>query len=103
MDLKTHHFPEMTELDMAFPAICTNPALLAEAKARGFYGGRTPYNALFLKLFYNGGSMDLKHGLDPKFKEAALPYLKAFMDSFNPKYEDKAAISALLLSELCIA
>jgi hypothetical protein len=101
MDIKKHKFPELSGVDIAFPILGADPALLAEAKERGFYCGRTPYNTLFSKLFFSGGTLDFKTDLDPIFKAKALPYLKALSGSFSLKHEEKEAICSLLLSELC--
>lgn len=103
MDLKDFNFPKTSGLDIAFPTFGADPQLLKEAMDRGFYHGRTPYNKLFSTLFFSGGKLDLKPDLDPDFKAKALPYLRAFMGSFGPKHEEKEAICALLLSELCNA
>ena len=94
MNLKTYKFEE--------PNMClrTDPKLLVEAKKLGFYNSRTPYNDLFSKLFFRGGELHFKKNLDEEFKAKALPYLKAFMGSFEPKHEEKEAICAMLLSEL---
>jgi len=96
MDIKKFQYPK--------PSFCTktNRKLLAEAEKRGFYNGDTEYNKLFNNLFFNGGELKFKPDLDKKFKQAALPYLKSFMASFEPKHEEKEAISALLLSELVV-
>lgn len=100
MDLKTFNFPEVSEVQMAFPVFNTIPELLDEAKKRGFYNGRTPYNRLFSDLFFNGGSFNFKKDLPEDFKVKATRYLKSFMGSFSPKHEEKEAVSALILSEL---
>ena len=100
MDIKQYEFPELSKADVLFPTIRTDKNLLEEAKERGFYNGHTPYNDLFSDLFFNGGKINFKKNLDKEFKAKALPYLKAFMQSFEPKHEEKEAICALLLSEL---
>jgi hypothetical protein len=100
LDLRTFAFPKVTGLDMAFSTFRTDPALLAEAKRRGFDNGRGPYNRLFSKLFFEGGKVDFKKGVPDEFKNAAWAYLRSFMGSFEPKHEEKEAICALLLSEL---
>ena len=94
MNLHTYDFAEP---DFALP---TDKKLLAEAKERGFYDSNTPYNDLFSKLFFSGGKLNFKKDLDEAFKSKAVPYLKAFMGSFEPRHEEKEAISAMLLSEL---
>ncbi len=100
MDIKTFKFPELSKIDLFGSTTKTNSKLLAEAKERGFYCGHTPYNDLFSKLFFNGGKLKFKKNLGADFKAKALPYLKSFMGSFEPKHEEKEAICALLLSEL---
>jgi hypothetical protein len=100
MDLKKYGFPRITSTNMAFSMIKTCPKLLKEAKGRGFYGGNGDYNSLFSELFFNGGKLNLKKDLDEDFKSKALPYLRSFMGSFEPKHEEKEAICAMLLSEL---
>lgn len=85
------------------PNMClaTDKKLLKEAEKRGFRcGSNTPYNKLFNQLFFSGGTLDFKEDLNEDFKDKALPYLRAFMGSFEPKHEEKEAVSALLLSEL---
>lgn len=100
MDLTKFDFPEVTGLDMAFSTLKTDKALLEEAKKRGFYNAHTRYNDLFNKLFFGGGNVVFKDGLDPEFRSKAWAYCKAFMTSFEPKHEEKEAIAAMLMSEL---
>jgi len=100
MELKDFNFPKVGGLDMAFSTYRTDPILLQEARDRGFYNGHTKYNELFSTLFFNGGKLDFKQGLDKDFKAMAVPYLKSFMGSFEPSHGEKEAICALLLSEL---
>ena len=101
MNLQDYNFPELTGLDIAFSTLKTDPFLLELAKERGFYNGNTPYNRLFSDLFYSGGSLTFKCSITEEFKKKAIPYLKAFMGSFEPKHEEKEAICSLILSELC--
>ena len=100
MDLKTYVFPRLTGADVVFSTLNTDPILLAEAKERGFYCKKTPYNRLFSSLFFSGGKLNLKKDLPPEFRSAALPYFKALAASFGPSHEDKEAVCAMLLSEL---
>jgi len=103
MDLKTFKFPEVTEADAVFPTFRTIPELLEEAKERGFYGGNTPHNNLFSDLFFNGGNVEFKKGLDEDFKNRVWGYCRCFMGSFEPKHEEKDAICAMLMSEILVA
>lgn len=100
MDLKTFKFPEVTKLDMAFPTFGTDPALLAEAKARGFYNGSGPYNRLASTLFFEGGKVKFLDGVDEDYRKRVWAYVRSFMGSFAPKHEEKDAICAMLLSEI---
>ena len=103
LDLRAFKFPNVTGLDIAFPTFNTDPVLLAEARARGFYNGNTPYNDLFSSLFFSGGKLNFKADLPEQFKKDATLYLRSFMGSFAPKHEEKEAICAMLLSELVSA
>jgi len=100
MNVKKFKFPEVSDADLAFGIQETNAQLLAEAKKRGFYNGKTKYNDLFSQMFFTGGKLNFKENLDERFKNKAVPYLKGFMRSFAPKHEEKEAICAMLLSEL---
>lgn len=101
MDLRQFKFPTITGMDLAFPTLDTDRRLLDEAKARGFYKGNTVFNRLFFDLFYGPGRLICKPGIPDEFRNAALAYLSAYMGSFAPKYSDREAVCALILSELC--
>ena len=100
MNLQDFKFPEVTGADMAFPTFNTITELLEEAKERKFYNGDTPYNNLFSELFYSGGKVKFKEGINEEFKKKAWSYCRSFMGSWSPKHEEKEAICALLMSEL---
>lgn len=102
MDIIKFNFPQVTELDMVFPTFETDKELLKEAKERGFYDGKTPYNKLFRKIFYEGGTVRFKADLDKEFVNKAWPYVKSFMGSWAPKHQEKEAICALLFSEMLL-
>lgn len=89
LDLKEFNFPEVNAVNRAFPTFKADPALLAEAKARGFYNGSTPYNQLFSDLFFSGGKIKFKKNVDETFRQKAWGYCKAFMGSYEPKHEEK--------------
>ena len=100
MDLTKFNFPNVSGADIAFSTFRTDKELLSEAKKRGFYDGRTPYNDLFSELFFSGGAVTFKKKLDEEFKNSAWKYCRCFMSSFEPKHEEKEAICAMLMSEL---
>lgn len=100
MDITKYNFKKVSKIDSVLCCFDTDKKLLAEAKRRGFYDGDTKYNTLFSQLFFSGGTLVFKKGLDEEFMAKAIPYLKAFMKSFAPKHEEKEAVCALILSEL---
>lgn len=101
MDLKEFKFPAVDKIDMVFPTFDTIPELLEEAKNRKFYNGRTPYNELFSQLFYHGGQVVFKSGIDEEYRKTVWQYIRSFIGSFAPLHNDKEAICAMLLSEIC--
>lgn len=96
MILKNYIFGSIS---MAMPV---DKVLLAEAKKRGFYNGGTKWEQYFSALFFEGGSVTYRQDVPADFTATAMTYLKHFMGSFEPKHEEKAAISALILSEIAI-
>ena len=101
LDLKSYQFKQATSLDIAFPTFNTDPVLLKEAEARGFNSHHNPYCKLFSTLFYSGGKVKFKEGIDEAFRKNAWMYMRALMGSFAPKHEHKEAVCAMILSELC--
>lgn len=100
MDLKTFEFPKITGVDIVFPILQADKKLLKEAKERGFYNGNTPYNKLFATLFFRGGKVKFKKKVDLDYRNRAWAYCCAFMNSGEPKHEEKEAICALIMSEI---
>lgn len=96
MNLKKHEFGAISM------AMAVDPALLVEAKKRGFYNGGTKWERYFNDLFFGGGSVTYRQDVPADFTATTMTYLKHFMGSFEPKHEEKAAISALILSEIAI-
>lgn len=100
INLLDYNYPKPGTADMAFPTYDTIPELLEEAKVRGFYDGYTPYNRLFSDLFFNGGKVVFKKGIDEEKRKEIWAYLRSFMGSWSPKHEHKEAICAMLMSEI---
>lgn len=100
MNIKDYKFPQVTKVDFAFPTFGIIPELLSEAEARGMDKWSHPYCQLFSTLFYNGGELKFKTGLDDDFKKNAWAYCRALMKSHEPKHEHKVAVCALIMSEL---
>lgn len=100
MNLKDYAFPKVTDLDIAFSTFEAPEVLVKEAKERGFADVSNEYNKLFSTLFYSGGKIEFKKGVDEELKKKAWPFCRALMGSFAPKHEDKEAVCALIMSEL---
>lgn len=100
IDLLQYNYPKPTGADMAFPTYDAIPELLEEAKRRGFYDGRTPYNKLFSDLFFNGGRVVFKSGINREKQKEIWAYVRSFMGSWAPKHEHKEAICAMIMSEI---
>lgn len=100
IDLMQYNYPKPTGADMAFPTYDTIPELLEEARRRGFDGHYGPYNSLFSNLFFNGGKVIFKKGVNPEKQKEIWAYVRSFMGSWAPKHEHKEAICAMLMSEI---
>jgi len=90
-----------SDVEIAFSTQRTNPKLLAIARENGFYNGKTKFNKMFSDLFFSGGKISAKAGIDDAVKTKILRYFKALASSYEPKHEEKEAVCALLLSWLC--
>ena len=91
--------PVLTDVQMAFPA---NPPLPDWATIpQEFREGRTPFNEIASRLFFQGGAL-ADYGLTPKpgvNLSEAVRALRACLGSFSPKHEHKEAGVAYMLSE----
>lgn len=101
LNLKEYPFPSLTAVDLSFPVVDIDIVLLKEAQTRGFDDHNNAYYKLFMSLFFNGGSVKFKNGLNDDFKTRCWMYMKCLAGSFAPKHEHKSAVCAMLLSELC--
>lgn len=100
--MKLELVPEIkSDAEIVFSVQKTNLKLLEIAKENGFYNGRTKYNDMFSDLFFCGGKINVKSGVDETAKTKILRYFKALAASFEPKHEEKEAVCALLLSWVC--
>lgn len=98
MDLSTFAFPEVTDVDFAFPTFCTIPELLEEAKKRNPQKGIKKFN----ELFFTGGEIVLQKDVQGTWKEKAYLYTRALMRSWSPKHQDKEIVVGMLFEELLV-
>ena len=100
IDLMQYNYPNPTGADIAFPTYDTIPELLEEAQRRGFDNHYNPYVQLFSDLFFNGGEVVFKRGINEEKQKEIWVYVRSFMGSWAPKHEHKEAICAMLMSEI---
>ena len=79
-----------------------DPTLLNEAKKRGFYHSLCRWDDYFHTLILKGGSIKHPKGLCPEYKQRAVEYLKRTMRLNSIEYGDRAAVCAMILSEIAI-
>ena len=93
-------FPELTNLDIAFPAsLIEEDKFMEEARKNGFENHNNPWCRYFESLFFQGGKLIRKKGLsDDDFKKR-LRYYKHWAGSFDPKHEHKEMVCAFILSQ----
>lgn len=100
LSLVAYPFPEIKRVEEVLSTLETDPALLEEAKRRGFYMNSTRAGKMFVRLFYLGGTIVVKPGINATFVRKAMLYLKALMRSYTPVYYEKEAVCTMLLDEI---
>lgn len=93
--------PELTDVDVAFPAHALDWMPAMEDIPEEFHGfpGKTEWNHIAASWFYNGLPADVKfyprEGVDP---EKAIRAVKGTLGSFAPQHEHKEAAAAYMLA-----
>jgi hypothetical protein len=101
MNLQELNFPTVNRFSVSKPAnVQFFNKLLEEAEERGFANSETYYRKLFKHIFFAGGTLYFKEGIPEHFKQTAYSYMIELMHSPFPKYSEKEAVCALILSEL---
>lgn len=98
LDLSTYNWPEVTQLDIAFPTFGAPKELVEEAEKRDLKKGRAKFN----ELFYQGGSLNFQPDVKGTWKEKAILFARAMMGSFKPKHEHKEVVCAMIFEETLI-
>ncbi len=99
LSLMAYPFPDIKRIEEGFSTLKAEPELFEEAKRRGFFMGHTKANQMFGRLF-SGGRIMIKPEADTEFVRRVIPYLKALLNSYALKHEEKEAICAMLLDEI---
>ena len=82
-------------------SVSTDPELLKLAQERGFHEMDNAYNQLAAGLFFGGASYTVRRDVEPGYRLKCVGYVNALLQSFEPKHEDKMAVAALVLHEVC--
>jgi hypothetical protein len=98
MDLSTYKFPEVTQVDFAFPTFDTSEELLEEDKKRNPRKGMEKFS----ELFYSGGTVELKEDVKGTWKENAYVYARALMGSWSPKHQHKELVVGMIFEECLV-
>nr|WP_278721794.1 hypothetical protein [Alistipes onderdonkii] len=99
LSLMAYPFPDIKRIEEGFSTLKADPELFEEAKRRGFFMGHTKANQIFGRLF-SGGRIMIKPEADTEFVRRVIPYLKALLNSYALKHEEKEAICAMILDEI---
>lgn len=106
MNLLTDYcWPDLTDDDISYPDFVPDPILIREAEARGFSPGQNlpeqgKYLGWFDTLFFFGGSLEFKDSVNPDFAQRMYKVLLAVMHTYRMSHESKAALCAMILSEI---
>ena len=95
MDLSTYKFPEITDVDLAFPTVNTTKELVEEAEKRNPQKGMNKFS----EIFYSGEKIELKKDVKGTWKENAFKYARALMGSWSPKHEHKELVVGMIFEE----
>ena len=98
MDLSTFTFPEVTDVELAFPTFDTIPQLLEEAIKRNPEKGMDKFS----EIFYNGGKVELQEDVKGTWKEKAYRYARSLMGSWAPKHEHKELVVGMIFEEVLV-
>ena len=98
MDLSTYKFPEVKEVDLAFPTFDTIEELLEEAKKRNPKKGMKKFS----DLFFLGGEITLQEDVKGTWKENAYVYARALMGSWSPKHQHKELVVGMIFEECLV-
>ena len=98
MDLSTYKFPEITDVDLAFPTVNTTKELVEEAEKRNPQKGMNKFS----EIFYSGGKIELKKDVKGAWKENAFKYARALMGSWSPKHEHKELVVGMIFEECLV-
>jgi hypothetical protein len=89
-------FPKISAADVAFGVYPKDwfAETLKEAEKKGFGMNNSDRAA---QLFYNGGKVNVKDGLDKEYVSKGLRALKAVIGSFEPPHQHKMAVCEYII------
>lgn len=99
METERLEFPEVTDVDIVFgryPDDWFKKVLDMKEEP-----GDSKYNDMMEELFFKGGKIPVNESLDIQYRKKGIRILKAILDSFSPKHEEKEKVCGLILKSLC--
>jgi hypothetical protein len=92
-------FPEISDEDIAFGGYPRDwfSEILKEAEEKDFGMNNSDRAA---QLFYRGGKVNVKEGLDKEYASKGLRALRAVLGSFEPLHEHKMAVCEYIIDNL---
>jgi len=100
INLSEYNWPEVAEVDEAFPTFVAPDDLLEEATQRGhLHNENKEGNIMFSQIFFNKGKIIFKKNLTEGQKKAWL-WCTVFIGSYDPKHEHKEAIAGMIMEEV---
>ena len=96
---KIKDFPEVSDADVAFGGYPKD--WFKKVLTNGIEDKDRKWNDLFIRLFFEGGSVPVNREYPKEYTDKGLRMLKAVMGSFEPAHEDKKVVCAVILKNLC--
>lgn len=101
-DVKRIDPPEVTDVDIAFPATIPNfGKFLDEAREEEKNDPNwNKWEKRFHELFFKGGKLNLNKSLDEEYLNRSVRYFRTAAGSFEPKHEHKTLVCAYILRSI---
>lgn len=94
-ELEKYPWPEVKDVDMAFPTYKTDFKLLTLSEKKPYEKGRKT----FARIFFRGAKITFHHPF-AEWEKKAFMWVRAFMKSYDPKQEHKESICAMIFEEI---
>jgi len=95
-------WPEVTDLDIAFPAEIPEKAMFIKMADEAGFEDRwnNKYCRYFSQLFFKGGKVSPRKDISKEYFNKGMRYFKVWAGSFEPQHEDKEMVCGFILSKI---